>query len=142
VNKEVISMASRAPATGLEGHAGWRTRCREWTRRHARLPVLRIAFVFVLLSWAVLAVLVETGTLQLPPAPFYAAAALAFAVVGALVYDVAVEWVDPEEQESLPRRLQPEVSRPVLQRIVAFLQIGAVPLCFLGGVLLGHLEWH
>jgi hypothetical protein len=134
-------MGSRASTVGLAG-PGMRTRMRDWTRRHARLPVARIAAGIVALCWIAIVIAVLERWLAPAPAPFYAAAALTAAMVLALFYDVVVEWVDPDERESLPRRLQPELAWAPVERLVRLLQIGAVPACFGIGLLVGHWGWH
>jgi hypothetical protein len=92
--------------------------------------------------WAVIALAVLARWINYAAAAFLAAGVFTFVIMLVLVYDAAVDWADPDEHESLARRLQPEQAWPWLQGVTGLIRVCAVPTCFVAGVIVGHFEWH
>jgi hypothetical protein len=92
--------------------------------------------------WVVIAVAVLHHWIDQAPAAFLAAAACSFAITLVLAYDAAVDWADPVEHGSLAPRLQPERAWPMLRSVTGLIRVCAVPVCFVTGIVLGHLTWH
>ncbi len=134
-------MGRHVPATGSQGARGG-TGLRDLTRQSEHWPVGRIAAVGVVILWLLLVLAVVARLIDYAPAAFLAAGVFTFAIMLVLAFDAAVDWADPDESESLARRLQPEQAWPLLQSVTGLIRVGLVPVCFVGGLVVGHFTWH
>lgn len=118
------------------------TPLKEWTRQGEHLPAGRIAAVVVIVSWVIIALAVLVRWVPYDAAAFVAAAVFTLAITSVVVFDAALDWADPDEGGSLAARLRPERAWPQLEHITGLLRVAAVPVCFVGGTVLGHFLWH
>lgn len=115
---------------------------RDLAKQSERVPAGRIAAVCVVVLWLLVVLAVLARLIDYAPAAFLAAGVFTFAITLVLAFDAAVDWADPDESESLARRLQPELAWPLLENFTGLIRVGLVPVCFVGGLVLGHFAWH